>query len=306
LKGKLVVRYFYNPICPETFATLERLQLVFGNNENIFFESFNVVEEDIKSKKTWFEVERKLINTFIGSGEIPLSYAKLFIDGEEIDGFPPSKNKIKEILIDKEVLIDTEKYTYDYGTCPPRERQDCDSSKFTIVSYKQNYQIDNCKICIKHHPYLTENIYDISKWEKHEIQKHDYIKKKLSNGEMIGLTAYYEDRPAGFIEAFIKCESIRLGYPTKSKDNDTFVITCLSICPEFSQYRLANKLIKELEVSVKSSDFKYIEALCFPDEHNWQPYTLYSKLNYIQEVEYESGLILVKKSLIDVRAQKHN
>lgn len=297
MEGKLIVRYFYNPICPETFATLERLQLVFESNKSIFFESFNVANEDVQSKEPWFEEEIKLINTLSGSGEVALLYAKLFIDGNEIGGFPPSKNQIREILINKGILIDIEKYTYDYGKYPRRERQICDLSKFRVVSYQQDYQVNNCKICTKHHPYLAEDIYDIPKWQRHEMKKYDYIKKKLNNGEMIGLTAYYEDKPAGFIEAFIKSESIKLGNPTRSKENDTFVITCLSICPEFTQYRLANKLVKELEVSVRRSGFNFIEALCFPDEHNWQPYTLYSKLNYIQEMKYENGLILVKKLL---------
>ncbi len=75
------------------------------------------------------------------------------------------------------------------------------------------------------------------------------------------------------------------------------MITCLSVCSEFSGYGLAKRLIFELEAEAKAAGYKSIEVLAFPDEDSWQPFSLYAKLDFIQNIAFENGLILMKKQI---------
>lgn len=85
-----------------------------------------------------------------------------------------------------------------------------------------------------------------------------------------------------------------MGFPISEFNKDGLMITCLSICTEFSQYGLAKKLVQTLEAEAKSKKFTSVEVLTFPDDHNWQPYTLYEKIGYQEIIRYKELAILKK------------
>jgi predicted CopG family antitoxin len=59
--SKLIARYFYSPICPEAFKTLERLKNLFQNYDEVIFEYFNPAKEGLESDYSWFPEEMKVI-----------------------------------------------------------------------------------------------------------------------------------------------------------------------------------------------------------------------------------------------------
>ena len=77
---KITARYFYAPICPESFASLDRLYNLFSNyKEQIDFEVFNVFDCKFESPHSWFKSEEEIIKSITGSGTYPLLYGALFI-----------------------------------------------------------------------------------------------------------------------------------------------------------------------------------------------------------------------------------
>lgn len=294
--NKITVRYFYSPICPEAFASQDRLSSLFSKLEDkIHFESFNVYEGDFNSPFSLHPNEIKLINSIIANETYPLLYGQLFIGGKEIKGFPPSKKMIIDILNEFEIAINPNDYNYNYVS-PNRERIDCAINKFEIKKYSKNTLLDTCIICTKYNPFIEEKLYSKSSWSKYENIKQKFLLDSLNKGQLIGFISYYEGKPAGFIEAFPLKIAKRLGFPVSDDSLNGVMITCLSIPKEMSGYGVASRLIEILEEEARKKNYKLIEVLSFPDDHNWQPKSLYEKHNYV-EVKQIGKLTIMKKGL---------
>lgn len=112
--SKLIARYFYSPICPESFKTLENLKYLFQNYNEIVFEYFNIEQDSFKSNYPWYPEEMKIINTLKGKEYKPLFFGELFIQGEEIKGFPPSPASLNEAFNKHGVIWNPDLYPFIY------------------------------------------------------------------------------------------------------------------------------------------------------------------------------------------------
>lgn len=293
---KIIARYFYAPICPESFASLDRLYNLFLDyKEQIDFEAFNVFDCKFESPHSWFQSEEEIIRSINESGTYPLLYGALFIQGNKIKGFPPSKKSISETLEQYGILFEEGDYKFDYGM-KNKEGFKCDVNKIQIKRYEKRILRDTCIICTKYHPYLDEKTYLPENWSKYEQFKSNFMKENLDKGSLIGYIEYYDEVPVGFIEAFPLDISRMLGFPISSKDTNGVMITCLSVRSEMSGQGVASRLIDYLEKEAKQKKYKSIEVLSFPDEHNWQPKSLYEKKGY-KKIKEIGELFIMKKEL---------
>ncbi|WIV11528.1 GNAT family N-acetyltransferase [Proteiniborus sp. MB09-C3] len=293
---KIIIRYFYTPICPEAFASLDRLYNLFSNyKEQVDFESFNVFDCKFESSHPWFPSEEEIIKSVNGNGTYPLLYGELFIQGNQIEGFPPSPKSISNALKEYGIFFKEEDYKFDYTTIK-KEIFQCDNNRVQIKRYGKKILRDTCIICTKYNPYLDEKAYFPENWIKYEQLKGDFLKENLDKGSLIGYIGYYDEMPVGFIEAFPLDISKKLGFPISSKDDNDVMITCLSVRKEMSGQGIATRLIDYLEKEAKEKKYKSIEVLSFPDEHNWQPKSLYEKNGY-KKVKEIRELFIMKKEL---------
>lgn len=77
---KINAKYFYSPICPESFASLDRLKELFRNyDQEIEFCSFNIFNFHDEGSYHWSAGEKDLIDSIHENGENPLLFGKLFI-----------------------------------------------------------------------------------------------------------------------------------------------------------------------------------------------------------------------------------
>ncbi len=293
--GRIIVRYFYSPICPESFATFKRLQQLFQDDNKYVFESFNTIEDNLVSDLPWFPEEKKIIDTLRGKDGKPIFFGKLFIGGEEIKGFPPSPKSFKEVFSKHGLDWDPDLYKLHYGSIE-RKRWKCKQEDFIFKMYNENILLDVSCICTKYHPYLDEKNYKKKEWIKHEKQKVSFLLNKLKDDKLVGIVAYYKQEPAGFVESFSLDVATKLGYPVSELSDNMLMITCLSVRTEVSGYGIASKLIKKLEKEAKRDKYKSIEVISFPDKHNWHPISLYKKLGY-KEIKTINDLLVLQKSL---------
>lgn len=293
--GKIIVRYFYSPVCPESFATLKRLKQLFQDDDIFIFESYNTSTGNIVSKYPWFLKEEKIINTLEGKDDNPLFFGKLFIEGEEIKGFPPSPESLKETF--KKVGLDwnPDLYKFNYESAD-RKRWKCEQEDFIFKRYNDNLLSDISCLCTMYHPYLNEKKYNKQEWIEHENQKEDFLSNKLKENKVIGAIAYYKKEPAGFAEAFPLDLAIKLGYPVSELCDNRLMITCLSVRTEVTGYGIGNKLLNMLEKEAIRGKFKSIEVISFPDRHNWHPGPMYKKLGY-KEIKRLNDLSVLQKSI---------
>lgn len=293
---KIIARYFYAPICPESFASLDRLHhLFYKYKDQIHFEAFNVFDCAFKLRQDWFSREIELIKSIEEGGTYPLLFGLLFIQGKEIKGFPPSKQFMINTLKEYGVLLKEEDYQLNYVQIN-KTRLQCDMNKFEIKRYEKRTFMDTCIICTKHNPYLDEKTYAPKNWVKYEQSKAIFLEKCLDNDRLIGFIEYYNEEPIGFIEAFPLDMAQRLGFPVSTNDKNGAMITCLSVRSEMSGYGVASRLIGSLEREAREKKYRSIEVLSFPDERNWQPESLYAKIGYEKAKEI-NNLCIMKKNL---------
>lgn len=293
---KIIARYFYAPICPESFASLDRLYNLFSNyKEHIDFEAFNVFDCKFESSHPWFQSEEELISSISESGTYPLLYGALFIQGNIVKGFPPSEKSISDILKEYGLSIKEEDYKFDYAG-KSKEGIKRNINKVQIKSYDDRVLGDACTICTKYHPYLDEKAYLPEKWSRYEQLKSNFLRESLDKGILIGCIEYHDKIPAGFIEAFTLDTSRKLGFPVSDKDANGVMITCLSVRSEMSGQGVASRLIDYLEKEAIQKKYKSIEVLSFPDEHKWQPESLYEKKGY-RRIKEIGNMFLMKKEL---------
>jgi ribosomal protein S18 acetylase RimI-like enzyme len=273
---KIIVRYFYSPICPESFATFKRLKILFQDENKYIFESFNTAQHNLVSEIPWFPEEKNIIGALEGKDGKPIFFGKLFIEGEEIKGFPPSPKSFKEVFSKHGLKWDPDLYNFNYAPVE-RKRWKCKQEDFTFQRYNENILFNVSCICTKHHPYLDEKNYRKKDWIKHEKQKESFLLNKLKENKLIGIIAYYKQEPAGFVEAFPLNVATKLGYPVSELSDNKLMITCLSVRTEVSGYGIGSKMITKLEEEAERDRNKSIEVISFPDEHNWHPISLYRK-----------------------------
>lgn len=269
---------------------------MFQNNSIFHFESFDTVHDKLESNFPWYPEEEKVINTVIGKEGKPLFFGKLFIEGKEIKGFPPSPKSLKEIFNEHGLTWNPKLYPFKYNSVK-RGRWNCKEGDFSFQTYTENLSLDICRICTKHHPYLDEELYCQKEWIEYEKQKYLFLHEKLKENKLFGIVAYYQQNPIGFIESFPLDVSIKLGFPVSELNDSGLMITCLSVRTETSGYGVGSELIRKLEKEAEKNTYKTLEVISFPDNHNWQPVSLYKKQGF-KEIKKIGELTLLKKFLL--------
>ena len=262
--------------------------------DDVYFECFNTTK-NLDSPFPWFSNEKELIDTFKGIGNKPLTYNKLFIEGKEIQGFPPSKKMIEKELNEYNIRFPKDAYQIYYKE-KPIEQWTISQDQLFIKKYDNESLKGGCLVCTKHNPFLEESDYMKENWCDYEVAKEKYLKEKLQEENVIGYTAYYGEHPVGIIEAFPLKLAAKLGFPVSDINLNGMMITCMNIRKEVTGNGIASKLIKEINREAKNRNYDSIEVLAFPDDFYWQPISLYKKHGYeaVQKIDH---LELMKKCL---------
>ncbi|MCP4180508.1 MAG: GNAT family N-acetyltransferase [bacterium] len=292
---KIIARYYYAPICPEAFATIDKLGNLFSQfGDSIEFIVVDFSKEMIVLNNIQFAKERNFINR-IHTGEEALLYGKLFIEGELINGFPPSAKFIKENLLKHGLPLEKFYYEVKYQKIN-RTKIDCKKDKLVSKSVCKKNGIDVCLLCTKNNRFLDENEYDNEHWNKFENQKLKHLLTGIKDKNSIAIIEYYNGNPVGFIEGYTLKESRKYGFPTNRRNNG-YMITCLHIKEEVSGNGIAKKLITRFEQEVIKKGFESVQVLAFPDMANWQPIGMYEKSGYSMEKKIGDMALMVKGTL---------
>lgn len=285
MPAKITARYFYPPICPESFATKTRLEKVFAEIPDVHFSTYNTVTDDLSSSAEWFPPEKDLLATLQGSGRAQLLYGKLFINGKQVQGFPPAPGSIQEILRENDIAWSSENYDFNYQQ-PDRSRWECSREDFVFKPYQERLTVDLVKVCTLHHPYTNADSYDQNVWEEPEEAKLKFLKDKLESRQLVGVGGYYQDKAVAFIEAFNLELAARLGFPLYSTEAG-LLITCLTVQTEAAGYGLGSNLLDNLKEEAARQGYDSLQVVAFPDKENWQPYSFYKqhKFKVIKEIE---------------------
>ena len=247
----------------------------------------------------WFFAEQELLNTIQGVGNKLLSYNKLFIEGRDIEGFPPSKQMIHDVLADYDIHMPTDAYQTFY-TNPTKETWNIPSDAIRIMKYDKDTLRDACLLCTKHNAFLAEGAYSKENWSQFEEEKHAYLSPLIQSKRdpMLGFTAYYDKTPIGFIEAYKIPQAAIHGFPVSDKNNHGLMITCLNIRYEAQGNGVANKLIESIIKEAHLSNYKTIEVLAYPDNIHWHPKSLYKKHGFVPLHDIKQ-LTIMQKTLND-------
>lgn len=286
--SKLIARYFYSPICPESFATLNKLKNLFLHYPAFHFEYFDIFRDEMVSDYHWSHGENEIrYKTF----RKPMLFAELFVEGKPAKGFPPSPGILKELFAKYNQKWNPALYPFSYSEAQ-HDKWYFNPHNLNFVIYDHDLSPDICRLCTKYHPYLCEEDYREEEWIEYEKAKLNFLQKMHNEKNLIGIIAYYKGEPAGFIESFSLSTGLNLGFPFSGKDTG-LMITCLSIRKELWGNQIASGLIKKLEEEARKRKFASLQVIPFPDEHNWHPPSLYKKLGFT-----EAGDIFLLKSLL--------
>ncbi|MGM0419935.1 MAG: GNAT family N-acetyltransferase [Bacillota bacterium] len=292
MPAQITARYFYPPICPESFATKTRLEKIFAEIAEVHFSAYNTVTDDLSSSVEWFPEEEKLLATIQGTGRAQLLYGKLFINGKQVKGFPPAPRSIQEILSENDITWSSEAYDFAYQQ-PDRTRWDCKQEDFVLKTYQERLSADLVRVCTLHHPYTNAGSYVQDVWEAPEEAKLKFLKDRLDSKQLVGVGAYYQNKAVAFIEAFNLDLAARLGFPVYSTKAG-LLITCLTVQTEVAGYGLGSKLVENLKEEASRQDYRSLQVVAFPDKENWQPYSFYKKHKFkeIKEIDGFSRIML--------------
>ncbi len=290
---KIIARYYYAPICPEAFATIDKLDNLFSKYDDSIefivadFSKGLIVEKDIQ-----FAEERKYINR-IHTGEEALLYGKLFIEGVLINGFPPSAKLIEENFLKHGLPLGKFYYEAKYQKII-RNKFDCRKDELVSKQVCKKNGIDVCLLCTKYNRFLDDNKYDNTYWAKYENQKLKHLLTGIKDNNSIAIIEYHNGNPVGFIEGYTLEESRKYGFPTNRK-NKGYMITCLHIKEEVSGNGIAKKLITGFEEEVAKKGCESVQVLAFPDMANWQPIGMYKKSGYSIEKKIGDITLMIKE-----------
>jgi ribosomal protein S18 acetylase RimI-like enzyme len=302
MKEKIIARYFFTPFCPESYATEEKLRIFFEKISEIHFETFNCEEGNYFSKYNFFELEKKLIDTFYRKNDEPLLFGKLFINGQLIPGFPPSSKHLKNILVDNKVNFDESKYIFDYSSKIEKANIIFDKKNLIIKKVEEEEIKDVSKLCTLFHPYLNQKDYKKEYWGKFENRKNDFLRKSILNKNALAFLAYFQNEPVGFIEAYSLEKSVKYGFPVHLEENvllkDSFMIVCLSIRKEFEGNNIASRLLEKFISFSSENKIKNLQVLSFPQNFNWHPENIYKKYGF-KEVKVINKLKLLSLNIMD-------
>lgn len=292
MPAQITARYFYPPICPESFATKNRLEKIFAEIPEVNFSAYNTVTDDLSSSAKWFPPEEELLATLQGTGSTQLLYGKLFINGKQVQGFPPAPKSIQEILNENDITWSSEAYDFNYQQ-PDRARWDCKREDFAFKTYQERLTSDLIRVCTLHHPYTNAVSYDQDVWEAPEEAKLKFLKDKVASEQLVGVGAYYQNKAVAFIEAFNLNLAAALGFPVYST-KASLLITCLTVQTEVAGYGLGSKLVNNLKEEASRQGYNSLQVVAFPDKENWQPYSFYKnhKFKVVKEIDGFSRLML--------------
>ena len=289
--SKIKANYYYVPICPESFATLDRLTIFFSNvAEQVEFESINIAKQDYNQLSVSGE-ESEFLKS-LSLNELSLSYGKLFINNTMIKGFPPSSSQIEKILRELSVDANYKLIETHYNLSSNEKLVNFGDMKTVQTNAKNCY--DHCKICTKYSRYIDDDNYLNVDWEKYESKKVKQLLDSISEDELIGYVEYSNDNPVGMIEGYSSKIASKYGFPVTGNINSC-MITCLHIRQEAEGNGIAKKLINSFLNAAKEKGFVTVEVVAYPGITKWQPIDLYKKMNFMETKKVGRLSIMVYK-----------
>jgi hypothetical protein len=192
-----IARYFFNPGCPESYATLDKLARLF-HGQPVIFESYNVLQDSLASANPFSAAEKKLLAVLEGGEGTPLMYGKLFLDGEEVSGFPPAPEPLRRRLTALGLPFEASRYPFSYGASPARTPGP--GGALRLEPYRAANLDALARLCTAHHPYLAPEDYREAEWRPYEERRKSYVRGLLDSGEIIGVIAFAGPDEAGFVE----------------------------------------------------------------------------------------------------------
>ena len=278
---KIFARYYYVPICTESFASLDRLRNFFSHiDDKVQFDVINYFTDEIELNDSFNDCEMRFIKS-VQTNQALLMYGKLFINDIEVLGFPPSRNQIEEILTNLNLKANYEELKAFYNA-PINNKTDFDKQLFCTTKFDEDNCFDACLICTKFSRYLNKENYSKINWEKYELQKSNHLIRSYRSNDVIGFIEYHNNIPVGFIEGYSTKNASKYGFIV-TDDSNGCMITCLHIREEAKGYGISKKLISEFLNEAKEKGFKTVEVIAFQDNMNWQPIGLYTKMNFVEQ-----------------------
>lgn len=290
----IIARYYYAPICTESFASFQRLSSFFSKLEDqSYFCAYDISQVRVSVDASYKSNEKDFIEGLYANKKL-LKYGKLFINDIEIKGFPPSPKHIKTILDDLSINGDFDLLNSPYGSAK-RTRENYDHKRFTSKIIDQDTSNDLCLLCTKYNPFLKDSHYCEREWAYAEKSKEKFIRKSIESKNIIAFVEYNNEIPVGFIEGYPSDLAARYGFVVHSL-KDACMITCLHIRQEARTYNLSRKLIKRFLEQARNMNYKSVEVIAYPDDANWQPRTLFIKMGFTQ-VAHVDHVFLMKIDL---------
>ena len=296
-----IVRYFYSPSCPESYATLDRLSVLFKKLP-VIFESFNFLAGEIRSEHPFFEGEKSLLATRESGEGAALLLGKLYLNGQEVAGFPPSPKDLMEKMLALGLSFDPNKYRIIYQARPDIKGPQKTNRKIRMEFYRKDNLENLARLCTRHHPYIMPGDYREEEWRPHEEKRRDFVRGLLQCGDIIGVIAFDGPEEAGFIEGFPLLLARKMGYPVSTgsfpENSKAVMVTCLSIRTEYKGRGVAVSLLEAFEAEASRQGKVCVEVLAFPDKlgRGWQPASFYRKRGY-ESIRKVQGLDLMQKQL---------
>ncbi len=286
--GKKFARYYYVPICTESFASLNRLKEFFSELENeVDFLAINISSDDVVINNTYKTNERKFIEDLNNNRQL-LKYGKLFVNDIEILGFPPASKYIKEVFVELKINADYKSLKSPYNL-PVGKKENFEEKNFKTIKLDEKNCNDICLLCTKYNRYILEDNYIKDDWEKPEQAKSKHLIESMKAKKIIAFIEYYNDEAVAFIEGYDKINASKYGFIINEKV-DSCMITCLHIREEASGNGISKKLISKFLNEAKEIGYKSVEVISYPDEINWQPKSLFKKMGFtlVREIDKTS------------------
>ena len=237
-----------------------------------------------------------------GGEGIPLLLGKLYLDGEEVAGFPPSAQDLEKKMTALGLPFDQNKYGFIYEARPGDNRSHKIDGELRLEPYRKDNLQALAGLCTRHHPYILPADYREEEWRPHEEKRCAFVSDLLQRSDVIGLIAFAGTEEAGFIEGFTLPLAQKLGYPVSGdgspENSGAVMITCLSVRIEYKGRGAAGRLLEAFETEATRRGNHSVEVLTFPDKlgMGWQPASFYRKRGY-ETVRQIHGLDLMKKWL---------
>ncbi len=250
---------------------------------NCNLETINLYNFDFSTREKYSPSEQALLKQILEGKRIDYFFTTVFVDGEEISGFPIPVLSVEERICSK-LGIEYQPQEESFPS-PNRKRHNIATEEISIQLITPDNFDDECELCLTHHPLIPNNYYSREQLERAKEGKIKQFLEKVFNSEgFVGFIAYVGNEPAGMIEAIPSEIARRIGFVC-SGDKSSLVITCLTVRAEFQNCGIGRMLVKALVNKMENERWNQIEVFGTPGGESlwekWQSIPFYKKLGFV-------------------------